>query len=88
MLHVVRLISGAATAALVFAAASAADFWSAPRGGTNSFNNTETIAHLAAAKEFGAGFVRVAIDKWKGKGRDFLAGDMDHYTALVPEDAA
>lgn len=71
----------------MFTAAQADDFWSTPRGGANSFNKTESVEHLASAKAFGAGFVRVAIDKWKGKGRDFLAGDFDHYNGLVNEDA-
>ncbi len=68
--------------------ASADDFWSQTRRGTNSFNLTETVEHLAAAKAFGAGFVRMTIDKWHGNSRDFLAGDMDHYDGLMPEDVA
>jgi len=68
--------------------AAATDFWSQTRRGTNSFNHTETVAHLVGAKEFGAGFVRVAIDKWHSESRDFLAGDMDHYDGLVAADAA
>ncbi len=64
------------------------DFWSTPRRGTNSFNTVETRQHLAEARDFGAGFVRLTFAKWKGVGRDFLAGDLDHYDGLQPADVA
>ncbi|MQT11294.1 glycoside hydrolase family 5 protein [Segnochrobactrum spirostomi] len=63
-------------------------FWDVQRRGANSFNKVESVDNLAAAKTFGAGFVRLAFDKWKGEGRDFLAGDLDHYRGLVPADLA
>ncbi len=69
-------------------AAQEAGFWSTPRRGTNSFNNVESRQHLAEARNFGAGFVRLTFAKWKGGGRDFLAGDLDHYTGLQPADLA
>jgi len=75
-------------ATLLPAPALAGDFWSQTRRGTNTANHHETAAHLAAAKAFGADFVRMHLGKWRGQGRDFLAGDLDHYTGLVPEDVA
>jgi hypothetical protein len=72
----------------VSASAQEADFWGETRRGANSFNRVESGAHLAAAKAFGVGFVRVAIDKWRGEERDFLAGDLDQYDGLVAADVA
>lgn len=68
--------------------AHAQDYWSQTRRGANSFNLVETGAHLAEANAFGADFVRVAYGKWRGEGRDFLAGDLDHYEGLVAADVA
>ena len=64
------------------------DFWSVPRHGTNSFNKVETPAHIQAAGAFGVGFLRMAFGKWQGTGRDFLAGDLDHYEGLQSADVA
>ena len=77
----------AALAALMMAVAtgparsedcSVPDFWSVPRHGANSFNKVETPEHIRAARDFGIGFLRIAFGKWKGTGREFLAGDLDH----------
>jgi hypothetical protein len=73
---------------LVPAFPAGTDFWSTQRRGANSFRETETIEHLVAAREFGAAFVRMAFDKWKGEGRDFLAGNYDDYQGLVARDLA
>lgn len=69
-------------------AAQDTDFWSTPRRGTNSFNAVESRQHLAEARDFGAGFVRLTWAKWKGAGRDFLAGDLDRYDGLEAADVA
>ena len=74
------LLAGPATAQ------NADDFWSQTRRGANSFNLVETPQHIAAAHDFGAGFVRMAVGKWKGSGRDFLAGYLDDYQGLQPAD--
>ena len=78
---------------LMFAASSAMaqaseDFWSETRRGTNSFNRVESEAHLAQARAFGADFVRMAIGKWEGSRRDYLAGDLDDYKGLEDRDVA
>lgn len=75
-------------AGLLIGPAFAGDFWSKQRAGTNGFNQIESVEHLSAAKAFGAGFVRLAIDKWHTGARDFLGGDFDRYTGLVPEDVS
>jgi Cellulase (glycosyl hydrolase family 5) len=84
----VLLAVALAACGAVSAAAQDADFWSVTRRGANSFNRVESGEHLAAARAFGAGFVRMAFGKWQGAGRDFLAGDLDDYKGLVPADVA
>jgi len=71
---------------LAFAQTAAADFWSVQRRGVNLFNESPRTEIFAEAKAFGAGFARLAFDKWDGEGRDFLAGDLDSYTGLVAAD--
>ena len=54
---------------------------SAPFRGANWFNATPTRAWLEAAREKKIGYVRLAPDKWKSAGRDFLVGDCDRFTS-------
>jgi len=72
--------------------AQAADliaFWDMPRHGGNSFNRLPPDqAYFDALARYGASWVRLSYDKWKGERRDFLIGDADHYTGLVPGDLA
>lgn len=63
-------------------------FWSVPRHGANQFNQRPDDAWFAAAAALGVDFVRLVPDKWSGEGVDFLIGDCDHFTALVPADLA
>lgn len=64
-------------------------FWEAPRAGGNSFNATPPDeAYFRALAGSGATWVRLAFSKWPTARRDFLIGDADAYTGLVPEDLA
>ncbi|MDF1634631.1 cellulase family glycosylhydrolase [Mycoplana sp. MJR14] len=88
-------ISFLRTAALVAALsqpANAADlmtFWDTPEKGANGFNAApQDEAYFRALSSTGATWVRLSFSKWQGKGRDFLIGDADRYTGLVPEDLA
>ena len=65
---------------------SAGEFWREPRVGANLFNRQESAARIHAAAELGVDFVRLAPDKWRGAGRDFLIGDADGYTGIPPSD--
>ena len=65
-----------------------ADFWTSSYEGTNQFNKVPTEAWFKAAAEADVEWVRITFSKWKGRERDFLAGSLDNYQGLVPEDAA
>jgi len=72
--------------------AQAADldaFWEVPRKGGNSFNGAPPDeAYFRALAGTGASWVRLTFSKWPGQQRDFLIGNADDYTGLVPEDLA
>src|SRR5215475_1012834 len=61
-------------AAPAMADAAKIDFWSEPRKGANMMNQVQTEADLAAAAALGIQFIRLAPDKWKSAGHDFLIG--------------
>lgn len=62
-------------------------FWDEPRKGGNSFNEAvPDQAYFDALAATGATWVRLTYSKWKGKGRDFLLGNADHYSGLAKED--
>ena len=64
-------------------------FWEQPRKGANSFNGAPPDeAYYHALADTGATWVRLAFSKWPSARRDFLLGDADKYTGLVPEDLA
>ena len=74
-------------------AAPAADligFWDQPRRGSNCFNETPPdAAYFKALRGYGARWVRLSFSKWRSaRNGDFLAGSLDDYRALVPEDLA
>jgi len=70
-------------------AADLIGFWDQPRHGANSFNRLPPDqAYLDARAGYGASWVRLAYDKWKPAGRDFLIGDADRYEALSQPDLA
>src|SRR5438128_7141169 len=71
-----------------FADSAKIDFWAAQRKGANMMNAVQTEAQFAAAAERGIQWIRLAPDKWKAHGKDFLIGDADHYTGLDPVDLA
>ena len=87
-----RFLRLAALCAAFAQPAGAADliaFWDSPEQGANSFNAAPPdAAYFQALADTGASWVRLTFSKWKGQGRDFLIGDADHYTGLVPEDLA
>ena len=64
------------------------DFWATQRKGANMMNQVQTEAQFAAAAAHGIQWIRLAPDKWKAHGRDFLIGDADHYTGLDRADLA
>ena len=64
-------------------------FWEQPRKGANSFNGAPPDeAYFRALAGTGATWVRLTFSKWPSARRDFLMGDADNYTGLVPEDLA
>ncbi|MDB4385079.1 glycoside hydrolase family 5 protein [Opitutaceae bacterium] len=63
-------------------------FWDQSRKGGNCFNQTVDAAYFAAARELGLDYIRLVPDKWATEHRDFLVGDCDNYTGLVPADLA
>jgi len=65
-----------------------AGFWSEPRRGTNFFNGVERAERFEAAAAAGIKFVRLAPNKWKAAGRDFLLGDADHFRGIPAADLA
>jgi hypothetical protein len=58
----------------------------APWRGANWFNAVPARGWLEAAAEKKIQTVRLAPDKWKGAGRDFLVGDCDGYKSLPAGD--
>ena len=71
-----------------FADESKIGFWATPKKGANMMNEVQTEAQFAAAAAHGIQWIRLAPDKWKAHGRDFLIGDADHYTGLDRTDLA
>ena len=63
-------------------------FWDTPRRGTNHFARPMDAQWLAAARELGIGWVRIAPAFWPAAERDYLLGDADHYDGLQPDDLA
>jgi hypothetical protein len=63
-------------------------FWNSPKKGANMFNKIIDPKDIGAAKVFGIQFIRLSPDKFITSKRDFLIGDADKYTGLVPEDLA
>jgi len=87
-----RLLLALALLALAALPAFADDgkigFWATQRKGANMMNAVQTEAQFAATAEHGIQWVRLAPDKWKAHGKDFLIGDADHYTGLDQADLA
>jgi hypothetical protein len=61
-------------------------FWNKSRKGANIFNVHVIQSDIRAAKDYGIQFVRLAIDRFPTKRKDFLIGDADNYTSLDQED--
>ena len=61
-------------------------FWDSPKKGTNQFNQEPTEAWFAAAAEANIEWVRITFSKWESESRDFLAGSLDNYQSLNPDD--
>ena len=83
---------GLLLACSIVSQAPAADlitFWDTQQKGGNSFNEAPPDeAYFTALAETGATWVRLTFSKWKGEGRDFLIGDVDHYKGLKEKDLA
>ncbi|MDR0740169.1 MAG: hypothetical protein LBF34_00465 [Puniceicoccales bacterium] len=54
--------------------------------GANIFNTHVSSEDIRTAKVYGIRFIRLALDKFPSKNRDFLMGDADHYRSLDPND--
>jgi len=77
------------TISMPLRAAGLDDFWSTPRKGGNSFNETPPDeTYFRALTASGASWVRLTFSKWPSAQRDFLIGNADAYAGLVPEDLA
>jgi hypothetical protein len=61
-------------------------FWNNVRRGTNIFNVHISREDIRIAKKYGIKFVRLSLDKWPTKRRDFLIGDADNYMTLDQDD--
>lgn len=61
-------------------------FWDKTQKGANIFNQIITPEDIQAAKSYGIAFIRLAPDKFQSTERDFLIGNADKYTQLVPKD--
>jgi hypothetical protein len=64
------------------------NYWNTQRKGTNYFNEVPTKAWFDAAAAANIRTIRFVYAKWVGQDRDFLIGNADNYTGLVPEDVA
>ncbi|MCL6269274.1 glycoside hydrolase family 5 protein [Sansalvadorimonas sp. 2012CJ34-2] len=64
------------------------NFWATPQDGTNQFNQTPTEKWFKAAADADVEWVRITFSKWDSQSKDFLAGNLDNYQSLVPEDLA
>ena len=65
---------------------SNSNFWDIQRKGANTLDvkiNEETIID---AKKYNIQYLRISVDKFPTKKRDFLIGNCDNYTGLVEED--
>jgi len=62
------------------------DFWNTPRKGANCFNVVPEERWFREAHQVGIEWVRLAYEKWAGKHRDFLMGNADRFSGIVPED--
>jgi hypothetical protein len=63
-------------------------FWNKVQRGANIFNVHVSEKDVRAAREYGIKFVRLSLDKWPSKQKDFLVGDADNYRELDPNDLA
>jgi hypothetical protein len=64
------------------------DFWNTTKRGANIFNTHVSSEDIRAAKIYGIQFIRLSLDKFPSKKRDFLMGNADRYHALDPDDLA
>jgi len=64
------------------------EFWNQQRKGANCFNVEPREQWFSDAHDLGLEWVRLTYSKWKGRQRDFLMGDADHFTGLVRADLA
>jgi hypothetical protein len=72
----------------VAAAGDKVEFWNEPQAGANFANRVERGERLAAARDYGIGWIRLAPDKWESDRRGFLLGDCDAFAGVVEADLA
>ena len=70
----------------IYAEESKISYWQVQRKGANFFNKIPVEDWFIAAKAVGIEFARLAPDKWKSKGRDFLLGDADAFEEVSGTD--
>ncbi len=75
-------------AAPAFADGTKIGFWATQKKGANMMNQVQTEAQFAEAAAHGIQWIRLAPDKWKAHGKDFLIGDADNYAGLDQVDLA
>lgn len=63
-------------------------FWEKVKKGANVFNEKIFQEDIRAAKVYGIGFIRLALDKFPSAGQDFLMGNADCYEHLNGDDLA
>jgi hypothetical protein len=61
-------------------------YWDIQQKGTTYFPDVPNKAWLDAVAAANIKTIRFVYDKWEGDQRDFLIGNADDYTGLVPED--
>ncbi|MDR2398955.1 MAG: glycoside hydrolase family 5 protein [Endomicrobium sp.] len=61
-------------------------FWETRRKGANIFNVHIKENDVLAAKKYNIKFIRLAVDKFPTKQRDFLIGNADNYSGLEKND--
>jgi endoglucanase len=82
------MLSMAAASPMALADGDRMSYWDVQRKGANYFNERAREGWWREAREAGIGLVRLAPDKWKGAGRDFLLGDADDFRGIPPADLA
>jgi len=92
-MNILRIVSASALLSTIsapeaLAAGDKLSYWDVQQKGANYFNERPREGWWQEARQAGIGLVRLAPDKWKGAGRDFLLGDADDFRGIPPSDLA